>query len=142
MLLCTNITYQKNLLFKEALEMMIINSNIFSWSEFVRLRDSNKTLIVFKLFTEYFRLWKIYIEYKDNFFISTIKYITLRIAYLNVIYYASVVLRANYFCNLLHHNTWHPTYVITYPVRDMIFSLLSKSAWSHPQENWHLLNTQ
>ena len=60
------------------------------------------------------------------------KSINLRIACLNVMYSASVVLKEIYICNLLHYNTVHPEYIITYLVLDMAFYALSASTWSHP----------
>ena len=70
----------------------------------------------------------------DIYFISTIKGITPGIAWLNAIYYASVVIKDIYICNLLHHITGHPTYVISYTKSDMEFSALSESDWSQPLE--------
>ena len=62
------------------------------------------------------------------YFISAIEVITFLIDCLNVIYYASIVPKAIYVCNLLHHNNEHPTYVITYTKHDMTFSALLESA--------------
>ena len=42
-----------------------------------------------------------------------------------MVYYVSVVLKAISVCNILNHNTRHPTYMITYPVRDMPFIIIS-----------------
>ena len=64
---------------------------------------------------------------KDTSFINDLKVITLSIACLNAIYYSSIILQSIYVCNLLHDNTVHTMYVITYPVRDMTFSALSES---------------
>ena len=63
---------------------------------------------------------------KYNSLINAIKGITLLIAWIKAIYYASVVLKAIYVFNLLNHNTGHPAYVMTYPVHDMTFSALSE----------------
>ena len=57
---------------------------------------------------------------------------TLCTTWINAINFSSVALTAISFCNLLHHNTGNPAYVITYPVRDMEYSELSESAWYHP----------
>ena len=65
---------------------------------------------------------------KDTSFINDIKGITSRIVCLNTVYLAYVVLKAISVCNLLHHNTGHTVYFITYNVRDMTFSSLSESA--------------
>ena len=78
---------------------------------------------------------------KDTSCINARKGITSRIAWINVIYSAPVVLKAIYIWNLLQHNTGHPAYVITYPIHDMIFSSLSASTWAHSWESWHLHNT-
>ena len=72
---------------------------------------------------------------KETSLTNSIEGITSRIAWLNKIYSASMVLKAIYICNLLQNNAGHPTYIITYPVHDMKFSALSESAWSHPPEN-------
>ena len=64
----------------------------------------------------------------DTSFINAIKIITLRIAWLNAIYSANVLIKDISICNLLHDNTGHPAYIITYPVRNMTFSALSASA--------------
>ena len=58
----------------------------------------------------------------DTSFISSVKGTMLRIACFNAIYYSSVVIKAISVCNLLHHITGNPTYIITYPIRDMAFS--------------------
>ena len=88
---------------------MILNSGMFCyWWEFVGIQDSNKNLIVFKLFTKDFWFWNMYIKNKDTYFINTIKGITSHIAWLNKIYSASVALKAIYACNLLNDNTGHP----------------------------------
>ena len=60
---------------------------------------------------------------------------TLRITCLNKMYYDYVLLKVIYICNLLHHNTVHTAYVITYTVRGITFDVLSESAWVHPLEN-------
>ena len=56
--------------------------------------------------------------------ISTIKGIMLRITWINEIYLAFIVLKDISVCNLLHHNTGHPVYVITYTIRGMPFFAL------------------
>ena len=61
---------------------------------------------------------------KDTTFINSMKVITLRIAFFNAIYSVFVVLKAISVCNLLHYNTGHSTYIITYPVCNMTFSAL------------------
>ena len=58
----------------------------------------------------------------DTFYITAVKIIMLRIDCINEIYSASIVLKVISICNLLHHNTWHPTCIITYSVYDMTFS--------------------
>ena len=63
----------------------------------------------------------------DNSFISAIKCITSHIHWINAIYSTSIVLKYIYVCNLPHHNTGHPAYGITHPVRDMRFYALSAS---------------
>ena len=69
-----------------------------------------------------------HIKMKDTSLINAIKVITLYIAWINAIYYASIVLKEIHVCNLLHHNTGHPLYVITYPVHEMNFSVLLASS--------------
>ena len=56
------------------------------------------------------------------------KGIASRIASLNVIYYASVVIKAISICNSMHHNNGHPLYIIVYPECDMTFYALSVSS--------------
>ena len=63
----------------------------------------------------------------DISFINNIKGITSRISWINEIYSASDILKVIYVCNLLHHNTRHPAYVIIYPVRNMAFYSLPAS---------------
>ena len=67
------------------------------------------------------------LKIKDTSFINDVKGDTSCVALINAIYYASVVLKSILVCNLIYHNTVHPTYVITDPVRDMTFSELSAS---------------
>ena len=106
---------------------MIRNDDMLcSWREFVRLRYRNKTLIVFKYFKKYSWIWNMDIKDKYASFISPIKCITSCIACINALYYASVALKEIYVCNL--HNNGHPTYVITYPIRNTKISALSSSA--------------
>ena len=61
---------------------------------------------------------------KDTSFINYINGITSRISWLNAIYSHYDLLKMGSISNLLHHNTLNPVHVITYPVRDMIFSAL------------------
>ena len=55
------------------------------------------------------------------------KSIMLRIAWPNVIFYFTVVPKVISIYKLIHHNTGHPAYVITYPEIDMTFPTLSAS---------------
>ena len=71
-------------------------------------------------------------QINDNDFINAIKGITFHIDWINTRYSASMILKVITFCNQLHHSTGHPAYVSTYPIRDMKFSVLSASTWSHP----------
>ena len=80
--------------------------------------------------TSGFEKWISKINYTS--LVSAIKGIMLIIAWPNVIYSASVVIKPISVCNLLHHNTGHPAYVITYTIRDMEFSALLASSWAHP----------
>ena len=66
-------------------------------------------------------------EINDIYFISAIKRIKFCVAWLNAINSASVVINQIYICNLLHCNTEHPTYAITYPIRKMALSALLES---------------
>ena len=68
------------------------------------------------------------IKINDTSLISTIKGIISLIAWLNVTYSASVVLKVIYTCNFLHHKTRHPAYVIKYPIRNMKFYALLEAA--------------
>ena len=106
----------------------------FDISNFFRFQDRNITLFVFKEFTKEFWIWNINIENKWYLLHKRHKGITSYIALLNTIYSASVVLKEIYVCNVLHHNTVNPAYVITYPVHDMTFYVLSASTWDHPME--------
>ena len=65
---------------------------------------------------------------KYSSFINFIKGNTLRVPYLNAVYYSSILLKVMYVYNLMHHNNGHHVYVITYSVRKMKFSALSASA--------------
>ena len=58
---------------------------------------------------------------KYTSFVNDIKGMTLRITCLNKMYYDYVLLKVIYICNLLHHNTVHTAYVITYTVRGITF---------------------
>ena len=82
---------------------------------------------------------------KYTSFINATKGITLRISCLNVVYSSSVVLKTICIYNLLHHNTGHPAYVITYPIFNMTFYALSESDWAHPPSKLastsHLINS-
>ena len=49
------------------------------------------------------------------------------LAWIDVIYYASVVFKVISVCNLMYHNTGHTMYVITYPIHAMTFDVLSAS---------------
>ena len=62
--------------------------------------------------TSGFGRWISKINYTS--FIGTIKFVNLRIACLDAIYSASIVIISIYVCNLLHYNTVHPIYVIIY----------------------------
>ena len=68
------------------------------------------------------------LKINDISFISSIKVITSRISWIDVIYYASVLVKVISVCNLLHHNNGHPAYVINYTICDMKSSALSESA--------------
>ena len=58
------------------------------------------------------------IEYKQNFFNSTIKWNTSRIALLKAIYIASSVICVVLIFSLSYHNTVHTIYITIYPVGD------------------------
>ena len=129
-------TYQNNLLLYEALEMIILHSNMFySWEELLRLRDRNTIFISLNTLQKTYGYWICITKINYNSFINDIQGINFRITWLNAIYSASVVLKVIRVCNLLHHNTVHSTYVITYPVRHIRFSALSACTWAHPLEN-------
>ena len=66
----------------------------------------------------------------DIYFIRTIKGIMSRISWFNAIYSDSILLKEISIYNLLHHNTGHPVYMITYLIRDMKISALSASDWN------------
>ena len=57
-------------------------------------------------------------------FIILIKGITSHIAWINAIYSAYVILKAIYVCNLLHHNTEHPSYMIIYRTQHDIICII------------------
>ena len=59
--------------------------------------------------------------YKGTSLINAIKGITLRISWINAVHEASGLLEEIYVCNLLHHNTGHPAYVMTYTIHGMEF---------------------
>ena len=97
--------------------------------KFSGFQDGNAALVIFEEFLKI--LLALEDEYRKQYytsFISAIKVIMLRIAWLNAIDSASVVTKIISTCILLHHNTLHTAYVITYPVRDMKFSALLASA--------------
>ena len=102
----------------------VLGENLLNSATAMQLWLSLKTL----LNTSGFGRWISKIN--NTNFISAIKCIMLHIAWINAIYSASVVLKAFSVCNLLHHNTIHPAYIITYPVRDINVSALSTSDWA------------
>ena len=106
--------------------MVILNNNVFC-SRYIKLDSatamklflSSKTPQNTSIFGR--RISKI----NYNYFISYIKVIISFIAWPNVIYYASVVIKV---ISVLHPNTGYPAYVITHPIRNMEFPALSESA--------------
>ena len=109
--------------------MVILKSDLFcSWRKVVQLYDGNATLVIFKDFEKNSGSGGYMSKINDIYFIICIKGITLRIAWLNMIYYASILIKAIYTYNLLHHNTGHPAYVITYTECDMSFYALLESS--------------
>ena len=79
---------------------------------------------------------------KDNYFTNTIKGMTLRITWINVMYPDYFAIKEIFVCNLLRHNTGHPAYVITYP--DVTCHLLYDQNLLETigRKSWHLHNTQ
>ena len=109
---------------------MILNSNVFcSWWDFLYSTTEIQIWLSLNNLQKTSGFGSCISKIKYTSFISAIKGTTLWITRINAIYSASVVLKSSYVCNLLHHNTGHTTYIITYPVHDMTFSLLSKPTW-------------
>ena len=92
-------------------------------------------MVIFEYFTKDFCIWKMNLENKLYFLYQRHKGITSHIAWINLLYFASFVLKVISICNLLHHNTENNEYIITYPVRNMRLYALSASAWSHSPAN-------
>ena len=67
-------------------------------------------------------------------FISVIKYIRSHITWINVIYSASIKIKAIFIYNLLHYNTSHLACVIIYPETNVENSAFLTSTWSQPRE--------
>ena len=108
---------------------MIFNSDIFCAEYgFVRLRDINTALIIFKYLTKTSGFEIFISKIKDTPFINAIKGVTSYIAYINTICFVSIVLKDIYVCNLLHHNTGNSAYVNIYTICDMKLYASSFSA--------------
>ena len=116
----------------ESSQMMTLNSNIFYLCE--SLLDSVTGI---QLWSSLKTLQKTYgfvgciLKIKYTSLINAPKGIPLLITWIDSIYYTSVVPKENYVCYWMHHDTGHPENIITYPVRDIVFYALLKSAWAH-----------
>ena len=134
---CINITYPNLFLFVKNVWKLwyliaicfVIGEGLFDYATEMQLWLSSNTLQKNSGFGRWIS------NLNDVFFIITINGITSRIDWLNVIYCTCVVLKAISVCNLLYHNTGHSTYVITYPVHDIEFSVLLASSWYQPPAN-------
>ena len=113
---------------------LVIGDNLLYSATSMQLWLSSKTLQN----NSGFGIWTSKIN--DNSFISVIKVITSRIAWINAVYSASVLFKEIYVCNFWHHNTGNPTYVITYLIRDTTFLHYRHLLDPIHRHIWHLQN--
>ena len=113
--------------------MVIINSDIYFYRQFYNYATAIQLWLSLKTLKNTSGLGRRTSKIKYISFISTINVITSCISWINTIYSDYIVLKVIYDCNLLRHNTGHPTYMITYPVHDMVFihdrNLLDPKHW-------------
>ena len=127
---CIYVTCLNNLFCKNLRKWWYLISMSFVYGTVCHNTTKNSTTVIFEYYTKDFWIWNMNLENKWYFLYH--RGITSRIAWINLIYFASFVLKVISICNLLHHNTGNNAYIITYPVRNMRFYALSASAWSHP----------